>query len=89
MINRPTYSLEEVSVSFEGHAMYPVICDACYQAIAQEPKRRSTPRSYAALAEDTHTYRIEDWNGMGTNTCRCCGTREYSGRWCVVPLRKP
>jgi hypothetical protein len=89
MINRPTYSLEEVSMSFDGRAEYPVICEACYQGIMHEPKRRSCPRSYAALAQDSHTYQVQDWNGMGTNTCRCCGTREYAGRWSVMPVRKP
>lgn len=88
MFNHSTYSTEEVTMNPNGGMVYPQICAACYQAIAQEPNRRSSPRSYAALAEDTHTYRILDWNGLGTATCRCCGSRQYSERWTVEPRRK-
>lgn len=88
MSNYTTYSLEEVTMSPDGHAVHPVICNTCQQAIVQEPKRRSTPSSYAAVAEDQYTYQILDWKGLGTEACRCCQSRAYGQRWIVEPLRK-
>lgn len=82
------YSLEETAITFDGRLQQPVICAACYQAIAQEKRARSCPRSYAALASSDSVFIPIDWNGLGTTACRCCGSTARSERWTVEVRRR-
>ena len=88
MFNSLTTSLEEMPVGFDGSTHYPVICEACYQALHHERGARSCPKSYAAMARSTVRYSPIDWRGVDNTTCRCCNSTTYSGRHAVVVHRK-
>jgi hypothetical protein len=83
-----SYSLEEMPVAFDGMVQLPVICDACYHALNPERGARSHPKSYAALATSKYRYQVQDWKGLGTTPCRCCGSSLYSSRFSVEVHRR-
>ncbi len=87
MINQG-FSLEEMPVGYDGAVQLPVICGACYQAMHPERYARSTPRSYAALADSPYRFVVLDWKGLDTTTCRCCASQQRGERWAVEPVRK-
>ncbi|HRH68812.1 MAG TPA: hypothetical protein PLB89_04825 [Flavobacteriales bacterium] len=88
MFNR-TYSLEESTITFDGHLQRPVICNFCFNALHKQRGTRSRPQSYASLATSTYLYTVVDWAGIGTQTCRCCGSTESGERHQVELTRKP
>lgn len=88
MFNTPSFSLEDMPTDTVTPTELPVICGNCHQALVQEPRKRSTPRSYAALAQSRNTFNIVDWQGLGIRPCRCCGSQEYGERFAVHTQRK-
>mgnify|MGYP006913919818 CR=1 FL=1 len=88
MFNSLTPSLEDMPTGFDGRMQYPVICEACYQAMHHERGARSCPKSYAALAKSPVTYTVIDWRGIDTTVCRCCNSTSRSGRHAVEMRRK-
>jgi hypothetical protein len=83
-----TYSLEEMPVGFDGFVQLPTICEDCYNALHPEQRGRTCQRSHAALAISNYHYQMVDWKGLGIDTCRCCGSNSYSGRFSVEVFRK-
>jgi|GEM_PF-4149811 hypothetical protein len=89
MFNTRTISLEEMPVGFTGQVEHPVICGPCYNALHKERGAWSCPKSYAAIATSAYWFRVIDWLGLGTTTCRCCGSQDYNERHSVSLELKP
>lgn len=88
MYNTHNISLEESTILADGQIQQPVICGACYHVQNKEHGARSTPKSYAAIAECEYRFQVINWKGLATTPCRCCGSNAYTERFTVELHRK-
>ncbi len=90
MINTITYSLEDVQTSYHpDRPTHPVLCDDCRDAREYTAGKRINWASFHALKNSPYNYQEVDYYRAGTLACTCCRSTRYSGRWLVLPIRKP
>jgi hypothetical protein len=85
MFNTITYTLEDHAQGYVPEAQQPVVCDECERMMHGHSRNW---KHLHAIRNSADHFTVIDFKGAGTEECRCCHTRELSGRHLVQVTRK-